>query len=253
MSETNRDTSGNSPPEFVSIDVKETLRFFDEKPDWSEKQATSLVSVVGEDLNAACFQHYVESSMDAKVTVRTDPVTTGRTRGPRLDRWIEVDPFCGRRIVFQTEIKNWSSHAFDGETLPVKATPEELANYKSGRWERKWDSETKNFRWDSIAKVLVPMKPPDDLQGLEVLPLLIFWEAIGPRDKAKCHLFQVDDISTDFPFDPPASWIDVGKFPTLWIFTVSSYLRSISDDRIALEMPNAAKRIEILNRLFSNT
>ena len=82
MSETSFDRAeSTSSSEFVTINVEETLRFFDEKPDWSIKQATGVVGVVGEDLNAACFQRYVESK-GAKATVLCNSVTTGGRKGP---------------------------------------------------------------------------------------------------------------------------------------------------------------------------
>ena len=52
----------------VAVDVIETLRFFDEVPDWANKQATAIVGMIGEDLNTACLQHYLESQ-GAKVRV----------------------------------------------------------------------------------------------------------------------------------------------------------------------------------------
>ena len=211
MSETSFDSPANaSSSELVTINVKEILSFFDEKPVWSINHASGVAGVVGEDLNVSCFRRYIESN-GAKVTVRTDPVTTGRRKGPRLDRWIVVDWPDGRRTVFQTEIKNWSAHAIGVRTLPVPAKPEQLAAYKQRRWERQWDSQLQSLRHDYVAKVLVPMKPPPDLEGEDILPLLIFWEALGPRDQPDSHLFKMEGPTGDFP----ATWPVVGKFPAL--------------------------------------
>ena len=239
-----------SSPEFVTINVEEILRFFDEKPEWAIGHVAGVVGVVGEDLNVSCFQRYIESS-GAKVTVRADPVTTGRRKGPRLDRWIVVEWPDGRRTVFQTEIKSWSAHAFGGRMLPVRATPEEVAEYKRPRWQMMWDSTRRTLTFKEVAKVLVPMKPPADLEGEEILPLLIFWEALGSPDQAGRHLFKTEGPTGGFPFTPPPTWPDAGKFPALWVFSVSSYLRSIRDTDIELRMPNAARRIEIIGKLFS--
>ena len=241
-----------SSPEFVTINVEEILRFFDEKPEWAIGHVAGVAGVVGEDLNVSCFQRYIESN-GAKVTVRTDPVTTGRRKGPRLDRWIVVDWPDGRRTVFQTEIKNWSSHSFGGKTLPVRATPEKVTEYKQPRWQMMWDSQRRTLTFSEVAKVLVPMKPPPDLEGEDILPLLIFWEALGPRDQPDSHLFKMEGPTGGFPFDPPPTWPSPGKFRALWVFSVSSYLRSIPDACIELRMPVAADRLRILKRLFSNT
>lgn len=227
----------------VTIDVQEILCFFDEKPDWSISHATGkslssgIVGVFGEDLSAACFQRYIESH-GARATVRTEPVTTGRRKGPRLDRWITVDWPDGSKAVFQTEIKNWSSHGYGGKTLPLTATPNEAAEYKQMRWELRWDSQRRTLADEKIAKVLVRMKLPSDLEGhaKDVRPLLIFWEPTGPRDKADEPLFRMDT-----PYD---------EFRSLWVFSVSIYLRSIPDTSIELEMPDAHRRLRILGRLL---
>ena len=43
----------------IRVDIRALLSFFDEKPDWAQGHATSVVAVVGEDLNEACFLHYI--------------------------------------------------------------------------------------------------------------------------------------------------------------------------------------------------
>ena len=234
----------------VTIDVQETLRFFDEKPKWGKaandkSHATAMVAVFGEDLNAACFQRYIECThKGARAVVRPEPVKQDKQKGRReLDRWITVDWSDGKKTVFQTEIKNWSSWAFGGKTLPVDATPDEVADYKQKRWEKKWDSErrtpkSKVAELGDIEKVLLPMKLPSGLKDYakDVRPLLNFWEPIGPRDKADEHLFRMDTSNDEFPI--------------LWVFSVSSYLRSIQEASIELEMPDAADRLRILGRLL---
>ncbi|MYB58626.1 MAG: hypothetical protein F4X51_19770 [Gemmatimonadetes bacterium] len=233
------------------INVKETIRFFDEKPCYSSKQATSIVGVVGEDLAASCFQHYLESHQCAKVTIYDNPVTTGKKKGPRLDRWIAVDWPDGRRIVFQTEIKNSSAHATEGKTLPVSATSEEVAVYKQKLWEKKWNTQHRTLEDNNDAKVLVPMEPPLHLKREEVLPLILYWIAIGTPDQVNSHLFCIPNPACGFPLGRPPNWpIHIENFPELWVFSVSSYLRSLPNDSIILHMPIAAHRLRILGKLF---
>ena len=114
----------------IVVDVQETISFFDEVPDYSEKQATSIVAVVGEDLATACFQKHLESK-GATVCVRyikdrgsfyPESVTEDGERNRRLDRWIVVDCPVSGRTVFQTEIKNSSAHAYGGETNRTRRT-----------------------------------------------------------------------------------------------------------------------------------
>lgn len=230
------------------IKIKETIRFFDEIPNYSIKQATSIVGVVGEDLAASCLQHYLESHQCAKVTICDDPVTTGRQKGPRLDRWIVVDYPNGDRTVFQTEIKNWSAHAIGGKTLSVSATPQEVAVYKQERWQEQWNTQHRTLQDPKVAKVLVPMAPPCGLRQGNVLPLILYWIAIGPRQD---HLFRIPNPTCNFPFPHPSNWpFPIAAFPELLVFSVSSYLRSLSDNTIELQMPIAARRLRILGKLF---
>ena len=65
----------------IVVDVRETIKFFDEIPDYSVKQATSVVSIAGEDLAAGCLQRYLEQK-GATVCVRPESVTTGKKKGP---------------------------------------------------------------------------------------------------------------------------------------------------------------------------
>ena len=148
-------TTDSKSADNLIVNRQELLKFLDEKPDSSIGHVSSLVAVIGEDLNSALFLHYAESCGDqAKIVQRLDkagedigphPVTTGRQRGPRLDRWIEVKPTNGGRFLYQTEIKNWSSTAIGGETLAATAKPRELAAYRQRRWERHWDSVRKTL------------------------------------------------------------------------------------------------------------
>ena len=235
----------------VTVDVTETLRFFDEIPDWAVKQATAIVGLIGEDLNTACLQHYLESQ-GAAVTVYPDSVTTGKSKGPRLDRWIGVDGAFGENVLFQTEIKNWSAHAIGGKTISIDAPPPEVREYKRIQWERRWDAQCRTLNHSNIGKVLIRMNLPCHMKMEErsVKPLLVFWEPVGPSDS---HLFKMD-VSYDFPFRRPDNWPDKGtfpEFPALWVFSVSSYLRSLpSESKISLKMPTVIDRYDILGRLL---
>ncbi|MCY4653171.1 MAG: hypothetical protein OXC95_08410 [Dehalococcoidia bacterium] len=252
-------TSGTTSSSLVTVNVEDLLRFFDEKPDWSEKHATGIVGIVGEDLNAACFQHYLESEGARSAVLRDPdsrrplPVTTGNRKGPRLDRWIEVVWADGSKTVFQTEIKNWSAHAIGGKTLATSATPEEVTNYKRERWKLRWDECRRTLPEALTAKVMVRMKSPGGVDEESIRPLLIFWEAMGRRGQEDDHLLIEDHPTCDFPFELPSSWPKPNEFPDLWIFSVSSYLRSIPDAIIKLDMPEAARRLRILDKLFSTS
>ena len=88
------------------------------------------------------------------------------------------------------------------------------------------------------------MNPPGGMDPEVVRPLLIFWEALVPREKAKAdeHLFSVEVAD------------GLAEFTELWVFSVSSYLRSVLDAGVGmlqLDMPDTVRRLVALNRLFS--
>ena len=234
--------------EMLTVDRLALLKFFDEKHEGEKGDATGLVMMAGEDLNAACFEHYAKSK-GAMVEMVPGPVGVGGPIGPKLDRWIKIDWPNGDKILYQTEIKNWSAFAIGGKVLPIDATPQEIAEFKQQGWNGRYNSKTRSLTQNETAKVLVRMKPPAsvDLQEWDVVrPLLIFWEPLGHK-KAGHHLFSVKACR------PQPKFLEFPKFcePTeLWVFSVSSYLRSLTDATISLPMPNAARRMRTMNRIF---
>lgn len=241
----------------IIVDRKEIIRFFDEKPPWAIKHATAVVAVMGEDLAAAAFQHCLLNNGASKVTVRTETVGPGGRKGPRLDRWIEVDwDTEAQMILFQTEIKNLSAHSTGSKPLKLHANKQEVNEYKHERWANQWDACEKALTWDGAAKVLVPMKPPKGTEARCVLPLLIYWTPIAPgpghehQDRVDGgHLFTIPNPKVGFKFERSPNSVPMRTFPDLWVFSVSSYLRSLDDDDVALEMPTAAARLHALQSL----
>ena len=242
----------------MQVNVNQLLRFFDEKPTESTKHATAVVGVIGEDLNAAVLKHCLIANGFPRVNIRGEPVTTGSQKGPRLDRWIEVDLPNGDKVIFQTEIKNWSAHAIGGRPLALNASPTCVETYKRREWERSWDNERRTLKSPATAKVLMHMKPRFEVRDKRLRPLLVFWTAMRPEDLCgdarECvaggHLFKIENPTCDFRFRNPDNWSHhkLG-FEELWVFSVSSYLRTISEEAIALDMPKATHTMEWLNRL----
>ena len=218
----------------LRINVKGLLEFFDEKPGESLGHATAIVAVAGEDLGVGLLKHYLECTRNAEVRILPGPPpTTGNQKGPRLDRWVDVVWPDGSGRLFQTEIKNWSAHAIGGKILKVDAPPDEVARFGRERWR----GHAGSMHWNSISKVLTPMKRPWDVDPSHTLePLLIYWTVIHPEGLNESF----------FSHDLGAST----EFSRLWFFSMSSYLRSLNEAAIELEMPHAANRISWLHSLF---
>ena len=225
--------------EMLTVNRLALLEFFDEYHGSAKGDATGVIGVVGEDLNAACFRHYAESQK-AKVKSWPGPVKGVGKKGPWLDCWIEVDWTDKGKILYQTEIKNSASRAIGGATLSATANREAIAKHKQERWPKYWHAKTRTLTWHGIDKVMTPgMKRPPGLEDRDSEPLLILWEPVGPKG-ADVHLFDVAVSQSRYP-----------EFRRLWVFSVSSYLRSLTGETICLPMPNAARRIRALTSMFS--
>ena len=237
----------SSGTDLLTADIEGLLDFFDEKPAWSVGHATGVVSLVGEDLNAACLRHFLKGKggdavvLRDSVTGRPLPVTTGRTKGPRLDRWIRAEWPGQPEVVFQTEIKSWSAHGFGGIRLPLGGTASEVRKRKREQWDDLYDARRRRLKHPMTLKALERMKPPKDVDPGAVRPLLIFWFALESRKSPNAPLFRVEVRSPEFD--------------ELWVFSVSGYLRSLRAkgvERIDLDMPDAALRLRKLNGWFSS-
>ena len=98
------------------------------------------------------------------------------------------------------------------------------------------------LRDPGAAKVLKKMKVPadPDLKRACVKPLLICWTPMAPENEPDSFLFQVATRP-----NPPDC-----DFSELWVFSISSYLRSLEQATIALKMPIAAAKLRTLDRLL---
>ncbi len=219
----------------VRIDRRRVLEFFDEIPKNSWKHATAVCSVAGEDLGAGLLKRYLETEYDAKATILEGPVTTGKQKGPRLDRWVEVAYPDGGIIHYQIEVKNWSAHAIGGSKLKLDASPAEVSAYKRNSWNLLWDQDAQTIKAESLVKVLVQMKCPVGAKTVE--PVACLWRAVH-REGADSPWFSVQIDSADC------------CFKVLHVFSMSSYLRNLTESHIEIEMPDTARRLQWLNLMF---
>jgi len=220
----------------MKVNIKKVISFFDERPQDAEHHASGLVGIAGEDLGTGVFKHYIENVKKANVNVLTYSVTTGHKKGPRLDRWIDVLWVGEKGTIFQTEIKNWSAHSYGGTQLFLNASKEEVKIYKIKKWNELWDSKKNSPNTEKVSKVLVPMRIPSEVDRSHTLePLVIYWTPIHPEGKEE-HFF-CHKVSSE-------------RFSRIWFFSVSSYLRSLDEDTIELDMPSFTKRVSWISKLF---
>jgi len=215
----------------VKVDVSELIAFFDEKAEGSKGHATAIVAMAGEDLGVALLAHYFQSqNIDTEVL---KPCTQGTKSGVRLDRWLLCNR-SGHSLLYQVEIKNWSAHAIGGGRLCRSASTADIRDYKIERWNQEWKDG--KFLKDSVAKVLIRMECPKNKEHLPVEPLVCFWSAMHP-DGDEAPFFAV----------PLA---EGGNFNEVSVFSMSSYVRTLRDATIELEMPDFAARRDWLSRIF---
>lgn len=225
----------------MRLNIKELLDFFDDTPE--RGHASSIVGMIGEDLNAAVFKHFRNN----KVVVLGDKVLQGTNAGQRLDRWI-----LDGSLLYQCEIKNWSATAIGGRRLRSDATEEETKKMVSYYWEREMRNNfsAEHEHPNGVTKVLLKMKSPEEYKTLEVGPLLIYWMPISNDEKGENPLSVVSVESLNLPRSLKT------EFTKLTIFSVSLYLRKLykggkGEKYIDLEMPHFEHRMGILGKFQS--
>ena len=220
----------------LRIRVREVIEFFDTKPDGSKSHVSGVVGIIGEDLGAALFCEYIRRSGLGIARVLKKSPTPGTTSGQRLDRWFMVTWTDGSKSLLQAEIKNWSAQAIGGKSLTFGATEEECALFRKNRWDNQWDSGKNCFRHDNVGKVLQSMKRPEGVdENITIEPLAIYWFAIHHQGK--------NEVLFEYP--TPEDY----KFKRIFFFSMSTFLRSIADEWLDLDMPNAIGRLNWLGKI----
>jgi hypothetical protein len=226
----------------LKIDVANLITFFDEAPLSSRGHATAIASIVGEDLGAGIFKYFLESNDNSKVTILIERPTSGKKKSNRLDKWIEVVNQDGSGCYYQAEIKGWSAHAIHGEVLPIAATRAQERLHKIKQWETIWNKEINRPKWDSVEKVLAQMRNPAGFNvKYPLYPLLIFWDMLHPLGAE--NFFFEQTIGKTGAVDT--------VFKSIWIFSISAYLRSLHKKVIEVYMPDTVARLKWLSEIFS--
>ncbi len=200
--------------------------------------ATSIIGLIGEDLNAAVFRHY----RDNQVEILQENVVQGFKAGKWLDRWIADHE---QKVLYQCEIKNWAGASLGGRTLPVEAAAEaqrEIAAYNLSRLTNYFTEDTGHP--SNLTKVLLPMRRPSGYETYEVRPLLILWMLVTSNPEALTPLSHFD--TARIPMET--------AFTELDIFSVSLYLRNILKsgiEIIELATPHIEERMKLMNSFMS--
>src|SRR3989338_1056 len=231
----------------MKINIKELLDFFDDKKESEKGDANAIMSILGENLNAAAYRHFRKDEVD----ILKENVVQGFQGGKHLDRWI-LDKKENR--LFQCEIKNWAATAIGGKSLKSNADKEHIKKVAKGHWKHQLSTNlsrkpTKKHKHpNGVSKVLLTMRNPSGYKSLAVEPLLIYWMPITNDKKGLKPLSTIPVKSLHLPIG--------SKFPELHIFSVSLYLRQLykvykqgkGKKFIELEMPHFKHRMKILTK-----
>jgi hypothetical protein len=217
-----------------SLNLTAMIDFYDRMVPESKGHATAINAVMGEEFATALFFDYANKNKLIPKVI-SEICTQGTQKGKRLDRWIEVSE-NGRKIHYQTEIKNWSAHAFSGKKIPTNESEDYLKPYRISRWNIQFDSDLKTLKQEPARKVLIQMKSLD--KEAEIRPLIIFWDSLHPDGNPE-------------PFFNVA--IDGSHFERLWIFSMSTYVRGLINsgvNELPVHMPNVVERLDWLNKIY---
>lgn len=235
----------------MKLNIKELLGFFDDGTE-SRGHASAIVGVLGEDLNASVFKHYLEEK-GSKVIIFDGPVTQGTKIGLRLDRWIYVESKDSTKTLYQCEIKSWSATAFGGRSLAINIDEENLRNISQYHWGRQKNVFSTSTMPNYLSKVLLKMNPHRNNNLKQYLekqkinydqkPLLIYWMPISSDNKDSKPFFneKVFNLGIRFP----------SSFKNIDIFSVSLYFRYLlgeGKEYIDLEMPHFEHRMKVITK-----
>jgi hypothetical protein len=249
----------SSGSEVFQINKLGLFKFYDRRFSGAEEKGspvTAVTSLIGEDVVLGLLEHYLKTiGKDSVVRGPIYKCNTGKQTGPRLDAWIHT-----RKHLYQVEVKNWCASAiggvevggekFRGKTKRrqrKQLTWLEAATHNRGRYLDRKDTAKK------VWKVLVSMKPPDDVSSKKPTPLLAFWSPVAPVGAGKD-----EDLKPFFPVKTKHFRRTIAKaglnlpkgYPAkVWVFSASNYLRAIRNNDVKVRMPRVAQRLAELREL----
>lgn len=226
----------------MKINIKKILDFLDGAKNSKKGDASAIIGMIGEDLNAAAFKHYKTEVEKSKIEILEESVVTGNKKGKRLDRWI-VEKSTNKAILYQCEIKNFAATAIGGKILKTDANINKTIEITDYYWKReRLNSFSKNKSHpNNVTKVLIPMCKPKGYEKCTAEPLLIYWIPISDTNQLN-PLFSV-------PLKPLKLPTIKTPFSKLHVFSVSLYFRQLlwgkKNTIIDLDLLNFERRMKI--------
>ena len=212
----------------MRINIRNIIDFCDNDLD-AQPYSAAIKGFAFEELCLALlFKHFSDQGQRPTLEGKCNGVHTRH----RLDGWISVTEH-NRPVNYQVEVKSWSFHGYGERRTPldVDCTPEDLSLFMEEKYLQYWSEPKGRFVDPKLDKVLYPMKR-DHLAG-DVRPLACLWTPIHKDGKIDEPFFPIEGVQ-----NPPGQ---LGVFDTVWIFSVSAYLRKLlregGSDIIDLTIP----------------
>ena len=237
----------------MKIDIMEAINFLDRKS--PKGLASSIISVIGEELNACAFQDYLKNQEEnSEVIILAKSVTNGtKKKGETryLDKWIYVKKQDGKQILYQCEIKNWAANAIGAyKEIKNEASEEKILEEAEKMWKNKVMKDFIGERSNGVTKVLLNMSLknlPEEYKKIEeIRPIVLYWMLLSKNlelqsfFKEKLSNFPDLKIKTDFE--------------EVYFFSTSIYLRSLLKKSKYLECESELlkTRLNTLNKICIN-
>ncbi len=213
----------------MNINRKKLIEFYDIKIKENSRHISGITGLIGESLTQGLLLHKLKNDgFEAKVLPQIP--TIGQKRGKRLDCWITAQR-NGERRLYQVEIKNWSAYSKGGEDLPLNADKNEQRNFSIKKWQSIFQEES--IKNEYAQKVLIRMNPPKDFSDWNHRALACFWFCLHPQGTLE-SLFLVRTR---------------GAFSQIEMFSMSAYLRKLSEETIQLELKWVVERLNLIKAL----
>lgn len=217
----------------MRISRDKLIRFYDERvrDEGRGSDVASITSLWGEDLILAVLQFFWRKEEGASSQILSYSCSTGKKSGPRLDAWILKTDSAQNKTLYQVEVKNWCAYSFGGQHLPLNASEDQLLKCSQNEWSYYFGQEV--IPTKLVSKVMETMKQPLGYEEIPATPLLCFWflitEQLGKHFSQKCY----------------------ANGRAVHVFSASSYLRSLRESHIDVDMPRAERRLRLLTDMVS--